>query len=240
MACLIVSVGTLVVSGCGGPSSGPVDAKPAAQQAAGRTSCTSVAHIGDSTSVGLASEKVLPRAEDRIDAQYQRVGAKDVKLDIEGARSIIETPKNALVNGQEAAKNLLGKGFDGCFALALGTNEGANAAVGGVGMDERIDRMMKIVGDRPTLWVNVKTQVSKGPYANEHAQKWNAALEKAAKKYPNMRIYDWASVVQDSWFSKDHIHFTSDGYKQRAALIANALAKAFPQDSKPPVSAVVR
>jgi lysophospholipase L1-like esterase len=43
-------------------------------------------------------------------------------------------------------------------------------------------------------------------------------------------VYDWASVVQDEWFAKDDIHYTSAGYAQRARLIADALAAQIPAD----------
>ncbi len=56
---------------------------------------------------------------------------------------------------------------------------------------------------------------------------WNSALLKACAKYPDMRIYDWASDVKDSWFIPDGIHFTTPGYAARAKLIANALRDAF-------------
>jgi lysophospholipase L1-like esterase len=57
---------------------------------------------------------------------------------------------------------------------------------------------------------------------------WDQALTAAATKYPNLKVYDWASVVQDGWFQQDHIHYTSEGYAQRASLIADALAAAYP------------
>ncbi|HEX8008017.1 MAG TPA: hypothetical protein VF482_16495 [Trebonia sp.] len=43
-----------------------------------------------------------------------------------------------------------------------------------------------------------------------------------------MRVYDWAAVVQNSWYISDGIHFTSYGCAERALLIADALARAFP------------
>jgi hypothetical protein len=45
-----------------------------------------------------------------------------------------------------------------------------------------------------------------------------------------MRVYDWASVVKNSWFIPDGIHFTSRGYAARARRIARALAEAFPAE----------
>ena len=59
-------------------------------------------------------------------------------------------------------------------------------------------------------------------------QDWNRALLAACDRYPNMRIYDWASDVKDSWFIDDGIHFTTPGYAARGRLIADALAEAFP------------
>jgi hypothetical protein len=43
-----------------------------------------------------------------------------------------------------------------------------------------------------------------------------------------MRVFDWASAVNDSWFISDLIHYTSVGYAQRARLTADALVHAFP------------
>ena len=54
------------------------------------TSCTSVVHVGDSTSVGLISSSMLPDPADRVDAQYRRVGVTDPRMEISGARSIVE------------------------------------------------------------------------------------------------------------------------------------------------------
>ena len=79
------------------------------------------------------------------------------------------------------------------------------------------------------MWVNVISQLNSGPYAEANMQRWNAALVKACPKYPNMRIFNWASVARRSWFISDGIHYTSAGYAARAQLIADALAKAFPQ-----------
>jgi lysophospholipase L1-like esterase len=59
-------------------------------------------------------------------------------------------------------------------------------------------------------------------------KKWDEELLVACRKYPNMRVYDWASDVKDAWFIEDGIHFTSPGYAARSELIAQALAHAFP------------
>ena len=103
----------------------------------------------------------------------------------------------------------------------------------------RIDKMMSIIGNQPVLWVNAKTLLTNGAYSDANMQLWNQALYDACPRYPNMRIYDWHSVVQDSWFTADDIHYTSAGYAQRAHLFADALAHAFPADGPEPSGCVV-
>ena len=193
------------------------------------TSCTSVVHIGDSTSVGLISPTILPDAAQRIDAQYRRVGVTNPRMEISGARSIVET-LSGQINARDVAAGLKAGGYQGCWVLALGTTDTANIAAGsGPGRRERIDRMMAVIGDDLVLWVNVRTAVGgDDPWSNTNMQLWNQALVAAAPAYPNLHIYDWASAMNPAWLSSDRIHYTSEGYAQRARLIADALAGEFP------------
>jgi peptidoglycan/LPS O-acetylase OafA/YrhL len=223
-----------VVSGSAVAS--PVPASKIAEQMAaggevaipGHSSCHSVVHIGDSTSEGLTSSNYLPAPGDRIEAQYARVGATTSYFSISGARSIDETFEGE-PNAYEAAKAWKAEGFRGCWVFALGTNDTADVYVGGsVGDRQRIERMMSAAGSEPVLWVNVKSLVPSGPYAESNMLEWDEALLKACPRYPNMRVYDWASEVKDAWFIEDGIHFTTPGYRARARLIADALAEAFP------------
>ena len=116
--------------------------------------------------------------------------------------------------------------------FAIGTNDAANYAVGSpYGSRARIDILMAAAGDRPVLWLTVKTLRSSGHYANAEMQAWNTALLKACATYPNLRVYDWAAEVKDSWFLDDGIHFGSRGYVERARRTALALAAAFPAAS---------
>lgn len=193
-----------------------------------RTTCKSVVHIGDSTSEGLVSREYLQNRKQRISARYAGVGVRTQHLEVSGGRSIHETVAGA-PNANDVAASWTGKGYKGCWVLALGTNETANVSVGStVGLDERIDTMMSTLGDAPVLWVNVETLVASGPYATGNMKLWNDALLRACARYPQMRIFDWAAAVQDTWFVADGIHFTSEGYAARGALIARALLKAFP------------
>ncbi len=193
-----------------------------------RTSCTSLVHIGDSTSEGLISHDYLPDPKQRISARYAQVGARVQHYEIAGARAIVEHYRDQ-PSADDVARKWQDRGFAGCWVLALGTNEAANVAVGSpTGFDERIARMMDAADGEPVLWVNVKSIRPDGPYSASNLEGWNEALLNACDKYPNMRIYDWAADVRDNWFIDDGIHYTSKGYAQRARLIAAALAVAFP------------
>jgi lysophospholipase L1-like esterase len=194
-----------------------------------QTSCRSVAHFGDSTSDGLVSADYLPNPAQRINAQYTRVGATDQHYEIEGATSVVETIEGQ-PNAYQLAQQLVQQGYRGCWVMALGTNDTADLAVGSnVGLAQRISRMMSVAAGEPVLWVNVKSLVTSGPYAETNMQEWNSALLQACRSYPNMRVFDWASVAQPGWFISDGIHYTSAGYAERAKLIANALVQAFPR-----------
>ena len=194
-----------------------------------RTSCTSVAHIGDSTSDGLISPDYLPNPANRIQARYESVGVQTVYTDIVGARSVVETLPGT-TNGLEAAQNLVRHGFHGCWVIALGTNDTADVAVGSnVGLATRISEMMQIAQGQPVMWVNVVSLLSSGPYAEADMQKWNAALAQACTQYANMRVFNWAVLPARSWFISDGIHYTSAGYYERALYFADGLAMAFPQ-----------
>ena len=207
-----------------------------------RTSCRSVVHIGDSTSDGLISPDYLPDPRERIDARYAQMGVTTFIPEISGARSIVETHEG-YPNAYTVAQQLIQQGYHGCWVLALGTNDTADVAVGSpVSLATRIKMMMSLIGNQPVMWVNVKSLLAYGPYSENDMLLWDEALLQACASYPNMRIYDWAAVVQDSWFISDGIHFTSAGYAARAYLIARALVAAFPDQggAGQPSSCLVR
>jgi peptidoglycan/LPS O-acetylase OafA/YrhL len=207
----------------------PAPLTPAQADASTRSACKAVVHIGDSTSEGLTSPEYLPLESQRIEAQYADVGVREEHFEISGARSIEERFEGE-PNAREVAEAWKLEGFRGCWVLALGTNEAADVFVGSaVGEMERIEIMMNAIGDEPVMWVNVRSLVEAGdPYAAKNMEKWDEELLVACRRYPNMRVYDWASDVKDAWFIDDGIHFTSPGYAARSELIAHALAHAFP------------
>jgi hypothetical protein len=231
-----------------GPASQPVrrasrdTAKPAAtaqrartaarvRASALRTSCRSVAQIGDSTTVDLISPADLASPAQRLGARYHDAGVRHVRISASGGRSIVEVLPGQ-VNGYSVARRWQSEGYRGCWVFALGTNDAANVAAGSsVGMMARIERMMSVAHGEPVMWVSTRTLLSGGPWAQANEQAWDATLARALKMYPNMRIFDWAAVARPRWFLPDGIHYTGAGCAHRALAIARALARAFPRGS---------
>ena len=195
-----------------------------------RTSCRSVAHIGDSTSAGLVSPLVLTDPALRLAARYADVGVRHLRVDASGGRSIVEILPGQ-VNGYHVARAWASHGFRGCWVFALGTNDTANVSVGSdVSRLARVERMMSAAHGQRVLWVNTRTMLSGGPWAEAHMRRWNDTLLSACARYPNLRIFNWAAVANPGWYLTDGIHYTSAGYAARARAIADALARAFGRD----------
>ena len=155
--------------------------------APGDTSCTSVVHVGDSTSDGAGRPR-LParRTVGGSPAQYARVGVQDVATDIMGARSIVETYHDE-PNAEAAVADRVDDGYDGCWVVAMGTNDTANQFVGGVyrRLSERIDRIMRHLGDQPVMWLTLRTLLGDGPLVGgQNMQEWNAALRRRLRPLP--------------------------------------------------------
>jgi peptidoglycan/LPS O-acetylase OafA/YrhL len=205
---------------------------PPAASGPARSSCRSVVHIGDSTSDGLISPDYLPDPRQRIGAQYAQVGVTRLITEISGGRSIVETI-DGQTNAYTVAQQLVADGYRGCWVLALGTNDTADVYVGSaVSQKTRIRRIMSVIGNQPVMWVNVRSLLTGGPYAESQMQLWNSALLHACVRYPDMRVYNWAADAQSSWFIADGIHYTSAGYAARGHMIAQALAAAFPASGR--------
>jgi hypothetical protein len=205
-----------------------------------KTSCRSVVYIGDSTSEGETSTDYIPNSHQRLEAQLADVGVTTTYPEISGARSILETYEG-FPNAATVAQNHISAGFHGCWILAIGTNDVDNVHTGGqnFGYTDRINRMMSIIGHQPTMWVTTVTLLKSGDYSEANMQVWNHTLLAACKRYPNMRVFDWAHWAKPQWFIPDLIHYYSPGYVARAHRISQGLAHAFPRGEPPSASCVV-
>jgi hypothetical protein len=192
------------------------------------TSCTTVAHIGDSTSVGLFEPAFMPDPGDALPAQYERVGVLALYTEVSGGRSTIETIGGE-ANAFDTVVGLREMGYRGCWVITIGTNDAANVAIGGVpDLNTRLDRMMFLFGSDPVLWVDAVTLLGDGPYADTNMQTWNQVLDAAEARFPTLRLLRWSEVALDEWFVSDGIHYTSVGSAWRSRVIADALVAAFP------------
>lgn len=216
------------------PSTRPVVARsstpsPTSHPGPLSSSCRSVLYIGDSTSEGVVSTNYLPDPADREDAQLRAVGVSTFTPEISGARAIVEHYKGEM-SGLDVVDKYVAQGFHGCWIIALGNNDAANISVGArPDAGGRVDLVMKKIGNQPVLWVNTRTLVTSGPNAESNMLTWDDALTLACTRYPNLRIYDWASEVKPDWFTHtDNIHYTTPGYRARSRGIARAAAIAFP------------
>jgi hypothetical protein len=185
-------------------------------------------HIGDSTSLTLFDPTGVGGEQLTMEQRYRDAGVSAVYPDNDGARAIIEhldSDPNAL----EVAQGVRDNGYHGCWVLMVGTNDAANIAAGaGTSAEERIRRMLDVIGGDPVLWVNAVTQRTEDAYRNASMLAWNDELERVTAEYPNVRLFDWYDVVQPQWFRNDGIHYTVEGSAQRAARTAQALVAAFP------------
>ena len=216
-------------AGQNGAGSDPAGAGTATPAGPLRTSCQAVEHIGDSTSEGMISPDYLPNPAQRLAAQYHDVGVRMVRTDISGARSVVEVLPGQ-INGYDAAQAAYASGFRGCWVIALGTNDTADVAVGSnVGLMTRIGRMMRAAHGEPVMWVNLRSLLANGPYSEANMVTWDNTLLRACARYPNMRVFNWATYAKTKWYISDGVHFTSAGDAVRGRMIAQALARAFPR-----------
>jgi lysophospholipase L1-like esterase len=177
----------------------------------------------------MISAATLTNASDRLESRLAEIGVNDVRVEVSGGRSIVET-LSGQENAVDVAKRLRADGFTGCWIIAIGTNDAANIAAGAARQaDERIFSMMAVIGSDPALWIDAATIVTTGYWASPNIAVWDDALTVAARSYRNLRIAPWSSVVLPGWFVSDGIHLTAGGAAARVQFVAAALAAAFPK-----------
>lgn len=204
------------------------------QPVKGRTRCTQVFHIGDSTSEAIDRADYIPNEADRATAQYKRVGVEKMTLDATNGRSIIESV-NGNPNALDGISTLLEKGATGCWVIAMGVNDVGNIASGAQGSGERIAMVMDKLKGQEVLWPTITTTTPANPaFSKANMDKFNAAIKAAAAKYPNLKVYDFAAQAKPEWTAGDGIHYTTAGAVARNKMIADALAAEFPAQEPAP------
>lgn len=195
-------------------------------------SCTTVVHVGDSTSIGMFSVNQVNNPADVAFTQYQEYGAAEVVDSVFGARSTTEgweapdgsaSYPSAIDSVTELLRQGRG-GADTCWVISTGVNDAANFAA-----QERIAAMMKLLDGENVLWSTAWTNTNSGYYAQDNMRSFNDALRTALQRYPKLRLFDWAAEAQPEWFApNDYAHYSPDGNSRRSHRFAAALAQAFP------------
>ena len=210
--------GSVAWGGFGGSAGAPQGGSGGVGGSSEPTTCTLVAHIGDSLTY---------YTEDDLTAAYLLVGIT-AQIDAYGGRAIFQKLPDDPRTGEQAAIAIREDGFDGCWVVALGTNDTANVAAGAwYTRGEAIDAMMTAIDPGATarvLWVNTYTELDTGYWSNDNMILWNQALVEAQTRWSNLRIFDWAAIAAtDQAPFVDGIHHTTAGYAVRNAAIAQAV-----------------
>lgn len=209
------------------PAEGPV-----------RTSCDTVVHVGDSTSIGMFADAQLPAPEDNAALRYVEAGADEVVTSVFGARATAEGwrgyPSAVASVAELKAGGLGGQGV--CWVIATGVNDAANEAVGhGYPFADRIAAMLEVIDGDRVLWATATTARDYGPWDVANMAPFNRALRAARDGHPNLVIYDWAADARPGWFlDGDLVHYNPTGNAERAARFAEAVALAWPAGGRTP------
>lgn len=205
----------------------------------GRTSCTSVLHVGDSTSLasGNTDRTRIADPAQRITGRYEAVGVETVVEDIAGGRSTREhIDGSADLNAPEAvAAGVSRLDAGGCVVVNVGLNDAATMTKDDA-WDQaaaRIDAVVDAADGRPVLWVGpaIMPWSSRPYYEPAGAERFTRALVDATARHPDLRVHDWAreSRSHPDWYlSDDANHNTEAGAVAKARSMAAALTAAFP------------
>jgi lysophospholipase L1-like esterase len=190
-------------------SSGSADPS-AATDSNGSTTPTSTNQI---LQVGIVGDSLTEGIQAALPALGQ---AKGLQIQIDAERGREAEGSAPLVQKLASGKDIL--------VVALGTNDSRK----GLSVTEAtklIDEIMLQVGaDQRVLWVNVVRQDSKATIAA--SGNFNQALTRAADRFENLTVLDWAAYVQahKSVMAGDKIHLTDKGYDERAQWTIDQIA----------------
>jgi hypothetical protein len=105
------------------------------------------------------------------------------------------------------------------LVVELGTNDSPDQAAQFAGY---VRHVLALAGpNRCVVWVNIH----RPPYKGISYAGFNRALDQIAATSPNVAVVDWNGMVRSgqAQVAGDGVHATPDGYRARAAAIAQAL-----------------
>lgn len=176
--------------------------------AAPAAAAPAVLHVGDSLAVGSDPplRALLPGWSFTTDALKLRPTAAGV----------------AIIDSRPSLPHAL--------VVELGTNDSPDATARFAGY---VRHVVALAGPRRcVVWVNIH----RPPYNGVSYAGYNRVLAQVAAGSPNLAVVDWNGMVQSGQaaVAGDGVHATPDGYRARAAAIAQALAGCSSQASAAP------
>jgi lysophospholipase L1-like esterase len=100
--------------------------------------------------------------------------------------------------------------------VSLGTNDDPNQVAG---FRAAIEEVMEVAGERRCV---VWTNIVRPPYEGTSYDGYNRALAREARARDNLRVVNWARMVERNpeWLAEDGVHVSADGYRARAKTVA--------------------
>ena len=102
------------------------------------------------------------------------------------------------------------------LVISLGTND-SESSVGAFGA--AVGDVLGLAGKgRCVVWATIHRN-------GDAYEPFNDALRAAASRNPNLRLVDWAAMVDahPDWLVSDGVHATPDGYRERAKAVVAAM-----------------
>jgi lysophospholipase L1-like esterase len=158
-----------------------------------RSGCT-VGVVGDSLTVGT-----MPWISEAFEVRGCRLAWVEAAIGRQTSEGV------SIIERRAAARQL-----PSVLVVALGTNDRVDPWAFG----PKVERVMKVVGDRPVVWVNIDKPIVESTL--------NLALALANMRYPNLVVQDWNAFADDhpQIRQADRIHLVDGGYALRAGMIA--------------------
>jgi hypothetical protein len=174
--------------------------------------------------VAVVGDSLTAPIRDSLVRRLKHAGWLQVRVDAFPGRQIPSSMGPPL-SGVRAVRGLEAAGFDPpAWIVALGTND-VLATADPAAMRARIEEMLRAIGPRRVLWVNIwRTDQAE---LMARAERFDVVLADEASRTSNLDVLDWAQTARDDphVFGPDKVHLSRKGETARVnRIVAGALA----------------